>query len=269
MLPSTNTFFTTSREASNERLTNSSRGVSGSSKSYSVELDQVLLTLGALQDSANQVTPQAALALEMVQTSVQNLTPTAQSALVECHKRGSGTEHYSLDAKLSAHWFGMPAFASVATIADAGTLASTAQTLTTIAVNSTKLIAMKEASLVFRAADRNFKRAGGVLKAFKDDQHGACIPATEDAYLMCCNDFTKDMQERHLTRTPRHAVEKVKSMRKSGVLLKVMEIVYHSNSMSFTCDKDTIEMPEGMGRFIMCGSTDLHGQPYIKLKREF
>eukprot|EP00850_Spirogloea_muscicola_P002508 SM000009S23637 [mRNA] locus=s9:1368791:1370000:+ [translate_table: standard] len=184
----------------------------------STTLDQASSTLAAVQDSANRITPQAASALKTVQKSVQTLTPTAQSAL------------HSLSATSEAVGQNIPALMqsyldiglacllllvdlTVATVAGAAALASTAQSLKTIAVNVTKLVAMKEASLVFRGADRIPKKAGSSLK---DDQHGAFIPATEGVYLICCDDFIVKMQERHLTRTPRHAVEKVKAMRKSG-----------------------------------------------------
>eukprot|EP00850_Spirogloea_muscicola_P004852 SM000021S06485 [mRNA] locus=s21:650911:657617:+ [translate_table: standard] len=223
----------------------------------STTLDQASSIPGALQDSVNQITPQAASTPETVQKCVQILTPTAQSALD------------SLSFTSKAVGQNIPALMQscpVAIVAGAAALASPAQNLKRIAVNSTELVATKEASLVFRAAEGTSKRAGGFLRGWKHDQHGVFIPATEDAYLMCCDDFTKELQERHLARTPRHAIEKVKAIRESGVLLKGMEVVYHRDVMSFTCDKDIIERPEGMGLFIMCGSTDLHGQPYIKLK---
>eukprot|EP00850_Spirogloea_muscicola_P004867 SM000021S06500 [mRNA] locus=s21:779406:787384:+ [translate_table: standard] len=247
-------------DASNaiEKLANTTASLVGElGPRLSTTFDQASSTLGAVQESVNQITPQAASTLETVQTSVQDLTPTAQSAL------------HSLSATSEAVGQNIPALmqscqaAAVAAGVGAAALASTAHSLKTIAVNCTRMVATKEASLVFRASDRVSDRAGGFFKALKDDQHGVFIPATEDAYLMCCNNFTKGMQERHLARTPKDAIEKVKAMRKSGVLLKEKEVVYHRDVIVATY---IIEMPKGMGRFIICGSTDLHGQPYIQLK---
>eukprot|EP00850_Spirogloea_muscicola_P005567 SM000025S08462 [mRNA] locus=s25:1055303:1062393:+ [translate_table: standard] len=250
-------------DASNaiEKLANTTASVVGElGPRLSTAFDGASSTFGSIQDSVNQITPQAASTLETVQKSVQDLTPTAQSAL------------HSLSATSEAVGQNIPALvqscqaAAVATVAGAAALASTAQSLKTIAVNSTKLVATKEASLVFRAADRVSNRAGGFFKALKDVQHGIFIPATDHAYLMCCDDFTKEMEERHFARTLNEAIQKVKAMRRSGVLLEEKEVAYHRDVIVATCDKDIIEMPEGLGRFIICGSTDLHGQPYIQLK---
>eukprot|EP00850_Spirogloea_muscicola_P004866 SM000021S06499 [mRNA] locus=s21:697212:705082:+ [translate_table: standard] len=232
-------------DASNgiEKLANTTASLVGElGPRLGTTFDQASTTLGAVQESVNQITPQAASTLETVQTSVQDLTPTAQSAL------------HSLSATSEAVGHNIPALmqscqaAAVAAGIGAAALAST-------------LIA----SLVCRASDRVSDRACDFFKALKDDQHGVFIPAIEDAYLTCCNNFTKKMQEHHLARTPKDAIEKVKAMRESGVLLKE-EVVYHRDVIVATCDKDIIEMPKGMGRFKICGSTELHGQPYIQLK---
>eukprot|EP00850_Spirogloea_muscicola_P023594 SM000370S13768 [mRNA] locus=s370:52906:54453:- [translate_table: standard] len=177
--------------------------------------DQASSTFGAVQDSVNQITPQIASTLETLQKSVQDLTPTAQSALhslsatseavgqnisalvQSCQVISPASLLLLVDSSADRCIIGMLA---VATVAGAAALASTANSLKTIAVNSTRMVATKEASLVFRAAHRVPNRAGGFFKAFKDVQHGVFIPATEDVYLMCCNHFTKEMQERHLAR---------------------------------------------------------------------
>eukprot|EP00850_Spirogloea_muscicola_P004881 SM000021S06514 [mRNA] locus=s21:888354:895212:+ [translate_table: standard] len=264
-----------------EKLANTTASLVGElGPRISTTYDQASSTLGAVQDS---ITPQAASTVETVQNSVQDLTPTAQSALhslsatseavrqnipalvQSCQVISSASLLLLVDLVLLAALSARLA-AAVATVAGAAALARTARGLKRIAVNSSRMVATKEASPVSRAADRISNRAGGFFKALKDVQHGLFIPATEDAYLMCCNHFTKEMQERHLARTPKHAIEKVKAMRESGVLLKEKEVVYHRDVIVATCDKAIIEMPERMGRFIICGSTDLHGQPYIQLK---
>eukprot|EP00850_Spirogloea_muscicola_P005231 SM000023S07687 [mRNA] locus=s23:808234:810144:- [translate_table: standard] len=221
-------------------------------------LDQASSTLGTFQDSVNQITPQAASTLETVQMSVQNLTPTAQNAL------------HSLSTTSEAVGQSIPALmqtcqvAAVSGVASAAALGSTPLSLNTIATRGVPAI---EAILVIQAADSVPTKASGFLKALKDDQHGVFIPATNDAYLMCCNDFTKEDQECHLAETLEDAVKKVMAMRWSGVLQEDIEVVYHRDIISATIDKDIIVMPEGMGRFIMEHS-GLQLEAYLEVPRK-
>eukprot|EP00850_Spirogloea_muscicola_P023492 SM000361S13811 [mRNA] locus=s361:58093:63443:- [translate_table: standard] len=195
----------------------------------STTLDQASSTLAAVQDSANRITPQAASNLKTVQKSVQTLTPTAQSAL------------HSLSATSEAVGQDIPAL--MQSYLDIGLACLLFRVdLSTACCSTGKL------DLTHRLAHTRHKL---LFEATESHQsHNLCI-------LDVLHDFIKDMQERHLIRSRQCA---------KVVLLKGMEIFYHRNSMSFSCDKDTIEMPEGMGRFFMCSSTHLHRQPYLQLK---
>eukprot|EP00850_Spirogloea_muscicola_P004853 SM000021S06486 [mRNA] locus=s21:674004:675236:+ [translate_table: standard] len=196
-----------------EKLANTTASLVG-------ELGPRLSTTSIKHHSVSEITPRAASTLETVQKTVQELTPTEQSAL------------HSLSATSEAVGQNIPALvqscqaAAVASFAGAAALAITAKSLKTIAVNSTRMVATKEASLVFRAADRVSNRAG------------ATSPEKCKSVTWPC-------------KTPKHAIEKVKAMRESGVLLKGKEVVYHCDVIVATCDEDIIEMPEGMGRFIV------------------
>eukprot|EP00850_Spirogloea_muscicola_P000042 SM000001S04444 [mRNA] locus=s1:226850:229403:+ [translate_table: standard] len=238
----------------------------------------------AITDSADQLDGTASRAADQFEESAGAAKEAAKSAQNVFTKVGDASDAYkelaptadktlhSFDATSEVVKRNIPALAQScqgaagATVVGAAALASTAQSSNAIAGNSTRMAATKEASLVIRAADGVPDRARGFLKDLKSNQHGVFIPATEIAYLMCCNDFTIEEQKRHLARTLIDAIEKVKNMRRKGVLQKEVEVVYYRDAIIPTCVGYSIWMPEGMGRFIIRGSTDLHGHPYIQLK---
>eukprot|EP00850_Spirogloea_muscicola_P005229 SM000023S07685 [mRNA] locus=s23:805320:806506:- [translate_table: standard] len=178
----------------------------------------------AITDSADKLDGTASRATDKFEESAGAAKEAAESAQDGFTKVGDASVAYkelAPDAKKALHSVdatskvvkrNIPALAQSwcsCTVVGAAAQASTAQSSNTIAENSTRMASTKEAGLVIRAADRVSDRARGFLKDLKSIQHGVFIPATETAYLMCCNDFTEDMQERHLARTPKSAIEKV------------------------------------------------------------